>query len=83
MQGRMYSSIVISMFVIGSGHLFYDLVLYGINRLFRVTNVPFEWVFLHQMLPSMLINLLFALAIYVPVRRMFESLPGKPAEKEE
>jgi rod shape-determining protein MreD len=83
MQGRMYSSIVISMFVIGSGNLFYDLLLYGINRLFRITSVPFEWVFLHQMLPSMLINLLFALAIYVPVRRMFESLPVKPAEKEE
>ncbi|SDD24092.1 rod shape-determining protein MreD [Paenibacillus sp. UNCCL117] len=83
MQGRMYSSIVMSMLVIGSGHLFYDSILYGIHRLFRVTNVSFEWIFLHQILPSMLINLLFALAIYVPVRRMFESLPGKSAEKEE
>ncbi|WP_141334303.1 rod shape-determining protein MreD [Paenibacillus sp. tmac-D7] len=83
MQGRIYSSIVISMLVIGLGHLFYDAALFGIYRLFRVTHIQFEWVFLHRMLPSMLINLLFALVIYVPIRRLFESMPGKPAENEE
>jgi rod shape-determining protein MreD len=38
-------------------------------------------MFFHQMLPSMLINLLFALAIYVPVRNYFEKT-AEPEERE-
>ncbi|WP_426448672.1 rod shape-determining protein MreD [Paenibacillus sp. S-38] len=83
MQGRIYSSILISMLVIGAGNLFYDAVLFALYRLFRVTHVDFQWMFLHQMLPSMLINLLFALAIYVPARRLFESLPVVSKEETE
>ncbi|WP_281889052.1 rod shape-determining protein MreD [Paenibacillus sp. YYML68] len=83
MQGRLYSSIVISMLVVGGGLLFYDATLFGIYRLFRVTHLTFEWAFLHRMLPSMLINLLLALAAYVPARRLLEGMPGKPAEPEQ
>ncbi|MBP1156587.1 MULTISPECIES: rod shape-determining protein MreD [unclassified Paenibacillus] len=82
MQGRVYSSIVISMLVIGLGNLFYDSVIFGLYRLFRVIHTDFQWVFFYQMLPSMLINLLFALAVYVPVRKLFEGLPQKQAEEE-
>ncbi len=83
LQGRIYSSIVISMVVIGLGNLFYDTAIYGLFRLFRVTHTNLEWVFLHQMLPSMLINLLFALAVYVPIRKLFENLPVKQTEEME
>ncbi|ALS23243.1 MULTISPECIES: rod shape-determining protein MreD [Paenibacillus] len=82
LQGRVYSSIVISMLVIGMGNLFYDSVIFGLYRLFRVIHTEFQWVFFYQMLPSMLINLLFALAVYVPMRKLFEGLSLKQRKEE-
>lgn len=73
MHGRVYSSIVFSMIVIAVCNLSYEMIIFGLNRLFRVTHIDFQWIFFHQMLPSMLINLLFALALYVPLRKLFES----------
>jgi rod shape-determining protein MreD len=70
---RTHASIVFSMIVIAAGHLMYDFLVYGLYRLFRVTHLDLHWVFFHQMLPTVLINLLFALAIYVPIRKYFES----------
>lgn len=83
MYGRVYSSIVVSMMVMALGNLTYDSIIYMLYRLFRVTHVDLQWVFLHQILPSMLINLLFALAIYVPIRKYFESLPLRSSEQTE
>ncbi|TVY11905.1 rod shape-determining protein MreD [Paenibacillus cremeus] len=83
MIGRLYSSIFVSMLVIALGNLFYELIIFGLYQLFKLTHSNLEWLFLHQMLPSMLINLLFALAVYVPLRKMFESLPQKLAEADE
>jgi rod shape-determining protein MreD len=83
MHGRVYSSIVVSMMVIAMGNLAYESIIYALYRLFRVTHVELQWVFLHQMLPSMLINLLFALAVYVPLRKYFESLPATTSSEAE
>ncbi|CAG7655330.1 rod shape-determining protein MreD [Paenibacillus allorhizosphaerae] len=83
MYGRVYTSIVISMLVIALGNLFYEMIIFGLYRLFQVTHSDIEWFFFHQMLPGMLVNLLFALAIYVPLRKMFESLPQLQTEKDE
>ncbi|UUZ84401.1 rod shape-determining protein MreD [Paenibacillus sp. P26] len=83
MSGRVYSSIMVSMLVIALGNLGYEAIIFGLYRLFRITHLDFQWVFLHQMLPSMLINLLFALAVYVPLRKLFEShaIPSTSAEE--
>ncbi|WP_248927401.1 rod shape-determining protein MreD [Paenibacillus hamazuiensis] len=70
---RTHNSIVFSMIVISVGLLLYEMLVFGLYTLFRVTHLELQWVFFHQMLPSMLINLLFALAIYVPVRKFFEN----------
>jgi rod shape-determining protein MreD len=78
---RIHNSIVVSIIVIASCHLLYDLLVFGLYRLFRVTHLDLQWMFFHQMLPSMLINLLFALAIYVPVRNYFEKT-AEPEERE-
>ncbi|TBL81867.1 rod shape-determining protein MreD [Paenibacillus thalictri] len=78
---RTHNSIVFTMISIGVGQLLYDMLVYGLYKLFRVTHLDFQWVFFHQMLPSMLINLLFALAIYVPIRKYFEFTANK-AENE-
>jgi rod shape-determining protein MreD len=71
---RLHSNIVVSMVVISMGNLFFDCMMYGLYRLFQITHLDLQWAFFHQMLPSMLINLLFALLVYVPVRKLFESI---------
>ncbi|TDF97638.1 rod shape-determining protein MreD [Paenibacillus piri] len=80
---RLYSNIVVSMLVIALGNLLFESIIFGLYRLFQITHLDLQWVFFHQMLPSMLINLLFALVVYVPVRRLFESIQsGKPLTEE-
>jgi rod shape-determining protein MreD len=80
---RLYSNIVVSMLVIALGNLFFDFIIYGLYWLFQVTHLSLEWAFFHQMLPSMLINLLFALLVYVPVRKLFESMHSANATSDD
>jgi rod shape-determining protein MreD len=46
--------------------------------------MPFDYALMHQMLPSLLLNLAFALLIYVPVRKYLERIAaaGKPEAEE-
>ncbi|MCS7458724.1 rod shape-determining protein MreD [Paenibacillus doosanensis] len=80
---RLYSNIVVSMLVIVLGNLAYELIVYGLYRLFQTTHLDLQWAFLHQMLPSALINLLFALIVYVPVRKLFEGMHSGSSASEE
>lgn len=52
--------------------LIYGIMLYGIYRFFNVTNLPLTWILLKNIFPSLLLNLLFALVIYVPARQFIE-----------
>jgi rod shape-determining protein MreD len=61
----------------------YDAAAYGIYRVFRVTHEPFEFVLLHSIAPSLFLQTGFALAVYVPARRLFEPKEKKSAEEEE
>ncbi len=72
--GRSHIHILPSMLLMAFGNLLYEAAVYGCYRLFNVINSPFEWAFTHQMLPSILFNLLLALLIYVPVRKLFEKI---------
>lgn len=80
---RLYSNIVVSMLVIAAGNLFFEWIVYGLYRLFQTTHLDLNWAFFHQMLPSMLINLLFALVVYVPVRKLFESMQSNTPASDE
>lgn len=52
----------------------YRLIVYGLYRyMLTTTETPFLWTLTRQMAPDILISLLFALAIYVPVRKYLES----------
>lgn len=75
--------IVTSLVLMIFGLLLYETIVFGIYRLFLgVLHVSFEWAFLHQMLPSLLFNLLLALALYVPVRKWLEqSEAGREGEE--
>jgi len=66
--------LVMCMLAMALGNLFYDALVYGIYAFFlHVTRATPEWTFVRQMLPSMLISLLFALLLYVPVRKWLET----------
>jgi rod shape-determining protein MreD len=80
---RLHSNIVVSMLVIGFGNLFFDCMIYGLYRLFQINHLNLQWVFFYQMLPSMLINLLFALLVYIPVRKLFESIQAAKTDQQE
>ncbi|ANE47169.1 hypothetical protein SY83_13845 [Paenibacillus swuensis] len=49
-----------------------DSMIYGIYMLFSKTTLEYSWVFMHMILPSLFINALFALMIYIPLRRYLE-----------
>jgi len=49
--------------------LFLDSIVYFIYNLFRLTELSYAYVFYWQIAPTALLQLLFALLIYVPVRR--------------
>ncbi|WJH32544.1 rod shape-determining protein MreD [Paenibacillus aurantius] len=71
---RSYSSILTSMFLVTVGNFAFEWLIYGIYRVFQVIHTDVNRIFLYQMLPSILINLLFALVIYVPMRRLLEKV---------
>ncbi|WP_240414374.1 rod shape-determining protein MreD [Paenibacillus periandrae] len=83
MHRRLHSNIIVSMLVMALGNLFFDSIIYGLYRLFQINHLDLQWVFFHQMLPTMLINLLFALMVYVPVRKLFESMQAAKTDAEE
>ncbi|MNI99973.1 hypothetical protein D3C73_1591980 [compost metagenome] len=73
----MYSMIVVTL-----GNFLFEAIIYGLYRLFQVTRDTTQWAFFHIMLPSVLINLLFALLIYVPLRKWLEELAAKEVQED-
>ncbi|RAV01208.1 rod shape-determining protein MreD [Paenibacillus sp. YN15] len=80
-SSRSRPNILFSMFIITMGNFLFEGILYSLYRLFQVTKDTPQWMFFHIMLPSVLINLLFALLIYVPLRKWLEDMVSqKPKE---
>lgn len=75
-------NILYSMIVITLGNFLFEAIIYGLYRLFQVTKDTTQWMFFHIMLPSVLINLLFALLIYVPLRKWLEELAAKEVQED-
>lgn len=75
--------IISSLFFIAVGNFLFECIHFGLYRLFNVITVSFRWTLLHEMLPSLLINLLFALIIYVPVRKLLEKMDVETESREE
>ena len=76
-------TIMMALSVIGFGCILYDTALYFIYNVFRITNTTYAWSLLHHILPSLFLQLAFALAFYVPVRRIFEARYKAAAENDE
>lgn len=71
---RFHLNIASTLFIITLSNLLFDMILYGLYRLFGITELAIQWVFVQQIIPSLMINLLFALLIYIPVRSFLEPL---------
>lgn len=66
--------LVSSLFFIAVGNFMFECIHYGLYRMFELISISFQYALLHQMIPSVLFNLLFALIIYVPFRKIVESM---------
>lgn len=66
---RSQANIMTSLFIVVTGSLLFEWIIYGIYRVAQIRLIDPQWAFMHIMLPTVFINLLFALVIYVPMRR--------------
>lgn len=80
---RRRSPLLLAMGAILLANLFYDSAVYGIYRAFRITQMTYDFVLIHSIAPSLFVQLGFALAVYIPARRLFESSAKKQSEEEE
>lgn len=62
--------------------LMYEISIYGLYRLFNVTDVEFGWIFVRGMLPSVLASLFLALTLYIPARKWLD-VPSTAREADE
>jgi rod shape-determining protein MreD len=81
---RKRATVMMAITVIGFACILYDSSLFFIYKVFRITGASYAWALLNHILPSLFLQLAFALACYVPVRRMFESRKdaGESGEEE-
>lgn len=80
---RKRATIMMALSVIGIGCLLYDTIVFFNYKVFRITNETYAWAILDHILPSLFIQLAFALAFYVPARRMFEAQVKRKTDEEE
>jgi rod shape-determining protein MreD len=55
--------------IVLAGGLMLDTIVFFIYKLFRLTELPYSFVFYWQIAPTALLQLMIALLMYVPVRR--------------
>lgn len=49
-----------------------DSFIYALYRLFGMVQADYSWAFMHHILPSLFINGLFTLVVYIPMRKLLE-----------
>jgi rod shape-determining protein MreD len=80
---RSRPTLLMSIWLILIGNLLLDLLIYGIYRIFQITHVTIDYALAHHVLPSLLINLLFALIVYVPMRKLLDHIDSTRGRAEE
>lgn len=80
---RRRSTLLTALSVIGLGCIIYDTLVYFIYSVFRFTNESYAWALLDHILPSLFLQMAFALASYVPARRLYENHAKLSPEQEE
>ncbi|MCA0755273.1 rod shape-determining protein MreD [Paenibacillus sp. N4] len=77
------ATLLMAVSVIGFACILYDSVIFFIYRVFRITGETYAWALLNHILPSLFLQLAFALACYVPARRLFEAHSKTSPDKDE
>ncbi|MDQ6418627.1 rod shape-determining protein MreD [Paenibacillus sp. LHD-117] len=80
---RKRATVMMAITVIGFACIIYDSSLFFIYKVFRITSASYAWALLNHILPSLFLQIAFALAVYVLVRRIFESRKESGADSEE
>lgn len=60
------------MLVVMLGSWLFDSMTFSIYTMFRVNHMSYQWALFYHIIPSMFLQLAFALLVYVPVRRMLD-----------
>jgi rod shape-determining protein MreD len=80
---RSKATMLTSILLILIGNLLLDLLIFGIYRIFQITHLTIDYALIHLVLPSLLINLLFALVVYVPIRKLLDHIESTLVRDEE
>jgi rod shape-determining protein MreD len=83
MSLRSKMNLMMSMLFILMANFLLELIFFGIYRVFQITHLSIGFALTHHMLPSMLINLLFAILVYVPIRKLLENIEAGLVREEE
>lgn len=71
---RRKATLLLAISVVGFACLAYDSALYFVYATFKITNGTYPWALIQYILPSLFLQLVFTLCVYVPIRKMFEKL---------
>lgn len=68
------TSMPVMMMVVIFGSLLFDTILFFIYKLFQLNHVSYDWALVEYMIPTVFIHFIFALIIYVPLRKQLDKL---------
>ncbi|GIO87136.1 hypothetical protein J25TS5_40680 [Paenibacillus faecis] len=65
-----------------TGSLLFDSIIFGTYSLFGVVHEPYSWAVMHHIIPNVFVQFLFALLIYVPLRKQLEIITKRRSPEE-
>lgn len=76
------ASLPLMMLIIVVGSLLLDSIIFGTYRLFELHHMSYDWALTNHIIPNTIVQFIFALIIYVPIRRQLEKLRRRPSPEE-
>ena len=70
------------MIIVLLGSLLLDSILFGTYSLFELIHQPYTWALKNNIIPNVFVQFVFALAIYVPLRRQLEIITRRRSPEE-
>ncbi|WP_138496237.1 rod shape-determining protein MreD [Paenibacillus pinistramenti] len=71
------------LFAVLMGSLLLDSILSGTYKLFEINHQAYTWTLMNHILPNMIVHFIFALIVYVPLRRFLEKTKFRNRPREE
>ncbi|MBO8172544.1 MAG: rod shape-determining protein MreD [Bacillaceae bacterium] len=62
--------------------LIYDLVIYSFFSMFGIASVNLQWMMMNQLIPTLFLNAIFAVLIYVPMKKILEGIELEEEDRE-